>query len=104
MLQAQHKADIILHSGQVISEADHNIREAVAVRGEVIQAVGSDQEVLALAGPGTTIVNFRSHAVIPGMIDAHAHMDREGLKRLCSSLQGAASIADILAIVEQQVA
>ncbi|MDP6228314.1 MAG: amidohydrolase, partial [Dehalococcoidia bacterium] len=94
----------ILHSGQVIPAADHNIREAVAIKGEVIQAVGSNRDVLALAGPSTTTVNLRGRTVIPGIIDAHAHMDREGLKHVCPSLQGAASIADILAIVEQQVA
>jgi len=104
LLQTEHKADIILHSGRVIPAADDNIQEAVAVRGEVIQAVGSNREVLALAGPNTTSVNLRGRTVIPGIIDAHAHMDREGLKQLCPSLQGAATIAGILAIVEQQVA
>jgi predicted amidohydrolase YtcJ len=42
--------------------------------------------------------------VIPGIIGIHAHMDREGLKRMYPSLQGTRSIAGILAIIEREVA
>ena len=33
--------------------------------------------------------------MIPGLVDAHAHMDREGLKLIYPSLAGCRSIADI---------
>src|SRR5207253_1806683 len=39
-------------------------------------------------------------AVMPGLIDAHAHMDREGLKSICPSLAGARSIDDVLQRIE----
>jgi len=99
------KAEIILHGGKVLT-ASHNdsIEQAVAIRGELLQAVGSDQDVLALAGPNTRTINLQGRTVIPGIIDIHAHMDREGLKRIYPSLEGATSISDILGIIEQQVA
>ena len=103
--QGQRSADIILHNGQVLTvDASDSIQQAVAVRGETIQAVGSDGDVLALGGPDTTTINLRGHTVIPGIIDIHAHMDREGLKGICPSLEGVRSIADILAVVRRQVA
>ena len=99
------KADIILHRGKVLTvRNDDSIEQAVAIRGESIQAVGNDQDVLALAGPDTKTVDLQGRTVIPGIIDIHAHMDREGLKRIFPSLEGATSISEILGIIEQQVA
>ena len=101
----QGKADIILHGGKVLTCChDDSIEQAVAIRGELVQAVGSDQDVLALAGPNTRTINLQGRTVIPGIIDIHAHMDREGLKRIYPSLEGATSISDILGIVETLVA
>ena len=99
------KADIILHAGKVLTVgADDTIEQAVAIRGELVQAVGSDQDVLALAGPNTKTIDLQGRTVIPGIIDIHAHMDREGLKRIDPYLEKATSISEILGIIEQQVA
>ena len=73
-----------------------SVRQAVAVTGERIAAVGTDAEILALAGPKSTIVELRGHTLIPGIIDAHAHMEREGLKRMRVSLAGLRSVGAIL--------
>jgi predicted amidohydrolase YtcJ len=64
-------------------------------------AVGSNRDVLALAGPETVNIDLRGRTCIPGIIDIHAHMDREGLKRIYPSLEGAKSIEDILAVIRE---
>lgn len=46
---------------------------AVAVRGERILAVGKPDEVLARAGSDSTVIDARSKAILPGLIDSHAH-------------------------------
>jgi predicted amidohydrolase YtcJ len=98
------KADVILHAGKVLTVGPGDIIEqAVAVRGDSIQAVGGDQDVLALAGPDTKMIDLRGRTIIPGIIDIHAHMDREGLKRINPSLEGAKSITEVLAIIEREV-
>ncbi len=103
--QESDKADIILYGGKVLTVSnDDSIEQAVAIKGELVQAVGSDQDVLALAGPDTKTINLGGRTVIPGIIDIHAHMDREGLKRIYPSLEGATSIPEILGLIEQQVA
>src|SRR5262249_7039559 len=41
------------------------------------------------------VVDLKRRAVVPGLIDGHAHMDREGLKLICPALGPARSIRDI---------
>ena len=47
--------------------------EAVAVRGETIAAAGSRDDVLALRGEATRVVELGERALLPGFIDAHGH-------------------------------
>ena len=99
------KADIIFHAGKVLTvDSGDSVEQAVAIRGESVQAVGSDQGVLGLAGPNTKTIDLQGRTVIPGIIDIHAHMDREGLKRIYPSLEGAVSIPEVLELIKQQVA
>ena len=103
--QESDKADIILYGGKVLTVSnDDSIEHAVAIKGDLVQAAGSDQDVLALAGPHTKTIDLKGRTVIPGIIDIHAHMDREGLKRIYPSLEGASSIPEILGLIEEQVA
>jgi predicted amidohydrolase YtcJ len=91
-------ADLIVTRGKVVTvDRRFAIAEAVAAKGERIIAVGGAAEVGALAGPSTKIIDAKGRAVIPGLIDAHAHLDREGLKSVFPSLAGCRSIADVQA-------
>ena len=90
-------ADLIVTNGKVITvDGGFSLASAVAVRGERIVAVGGADEIAALAGPDTRIVDAAGRAVIPGLIDGHAHMDREGLKPVFPSLAGCHGIDDVL--------
>jgi predicted amidohydrolase YtcJ len=46
-------------------------------------------------GPATRVVDLKGRAVIPGITDGHAHMDREGLRNIFPSLGRVGSIRDI---------
>jgi predicted amidohydrolase YtcJ len=72
---------------------------AFAVRDGRFVAVGSEAEVLALAGPRTQRFRAGGRTVVPGLIDAHAHLDREGLRRWYPSLAACRSIADVQRVV-----
>jgi len=89
--------DLIVTNGKIATvDPSNRIAEAVACKGARIVAVGGAAEVSALAGPGTRIVDADGRAVIPGLMDGHAHMDREGLKEVFPSLEGCRSVDDVL--------
>src|SRR6516165_1912662 len=70
----QDVPDLILANGKIFSaDPPRKWAEAVAVRGERITAIGSSQEVLALAGPSTRKIDLRGRIMIPGINDAHQH-------------------------------
>src|SRR3989338_7257252 len=80
-------ADLVLYGGTILT-LDRSARVA---------------EMLALAGPAARRVDLAGRTVVPGLIDAHAHLDREGLKALGPSLGGARSIDDVLQKIEALV-
>ncbi|TCT04381.1 amidohydrolase [Aquabacter spiritensis] len=95
-MSAASPADLILHNGRILTfDAADRIVDTLAVGGGRILAAGSYEEAAAFAGPSTRILDLGGAAVMPGLVDGHAHMDREGLKRVYPSLEGARSIADI---------
>ena len=94
-------ADLVLTGGKILTlDPQGRTVRALAVRGERIAALGTDDEVVRLVGPATRRIDLRGRLAVPGLCDGHAHMDREGLKLRWPSLAGARSIDDILQIVE----
>jgi len=78
--------------------------EAIAVEGDRITAVGSNAAVRALADARTEFTDLRGATVLPGLIDAHAHMSGFGsfaLGRLDFSL--ARSYDDVVRAVAAAV-
>jgi hypothetical protein len=52
----------------------------------------------------TRVIDLAGATVVPGLVDAHAHLDREGLKSISPSLAGCRSIADIQARIRRLAA
>ncbi|AEI83059.1 metallo-dependent Hydrolase (plasmid) [Cupriavidus necator N-1] len=77
--QAVAHADRILVNGTVLTmDAADGIAQAIAIRGDKIAAVGTNQEVRRLAGQHTEVVDLGGRTVIPGLIDTHIHAIRGG--------------------------
>ena len=71
--------DIVLTNGKIITvDAQFSVAQAIAVRGDRIVAVGSNQDINRLAGPNTRRIDLRGRSVVPGLIDNHAHFQEEG--------------------------
>jgi predicted amidohydrolase YtcJ len=67
-------ADLILLHGRIHTEdAKRSIAQSLAVRGNTIIAVGTDQEVSAHSALGTRTIDLGGKVVLPGIIDAHTH-------------------------------
>lgn len=67
-------ADLIVTGANIITmNPDQPRAEALAVRGEYLLAVGSDDEILQFATASTKRIDGRTMTVTPGFIDAHSH-------------------------------
>ena len=93
-----HEADTILAGGRIITvDAAFSIADSIAIADGRVLAVGTRAEIDAHRGPATVVHDLAGRAVLPGLIDGHAHMDREGLKAIFPSLGRVRCIADIQA-------
>jgi len=100
---AAQTADFIIENANIytVNPGQPKAR-SLAVKADKIVAVGND--LSSLAGPQTRRINLHGATVIPGLIDAHAHL--RGLGGLLESrdLRHVATIAEIAAYVQQQAA
>jgi predicted amidohydrolase YtcJ len=95
---------LVLRNGKIITiNARFEIAQAIAVSGGRIDAVGSDADIAPLIDATAQVIDLNGRAVIPGLIDAHAHMDREGLKEALPSMAGVRSIDDVLRRIDALV-
>lgn len=89
-------ADTILTNARVITvDANFRVADAVAIAGDRILAVGTGPHVDQYASADTKVIDLGGQTVMPGLIDGHAHMDREGLKGVFPMLGRVRSIKDI---------
>lgn len=74
--------------------------QAVAWRDGKLLAVGSKAEVLRAAGPGAVVEEFPGATIVPGLVDAHAHLAGLGRALSIVSLLDAKDEADAVARVQ----
>lgn len=65
--------------------------DAVAVRGETIEAVGSEAEIRQLIGDRTEVIDAGGGLVTPGFIDTHVHFQVGGFQLSSVQLRDAAT-------------
>ena len=95
-ISSAEPADLILKNAKVITvDPRFTIAQAVAIAGERILAVATDAAMTAHTAPWTRVLDLKGKTIIPGLIDGHAHMDREGLRNVFPSLGPVRSIRDI---------
>jgi predicted amidohydrolase YtcJ len=89
-------ADLVLTNGKIITvDRAFTVADSIAIAGDRIAAVGSAAAMAAVTAPATRIIDLAGKTVVPGLIDGHAHMDREGLKSVFPPLGPVRSIRDI---------
>ncbi len=67
-------ADVVLRGGVIHTVSREQPKaEAVAVTGDEIVFVGSNEDVAAYIGDATTVIELQGRLVLPGIVDAHLH-------------------------------
>jgi predicted amidohydrolase YtcJ len=88
-------ADLVLAGGTILTMDEEQPRAtALAVKGQRIVAVGTDDEVRGHIGPRTRVVELAGRGVTPGLVDSHAHLYGLGRSLEDVSLRGAPSAAE----------
>ena len=84
---AEDNADHIWSGGPILTMCDAAMRaEAVAEKGGKIIAVGSKDDVMALKGSDTKMIDLAGRTMLPGFFDAHGHVFLGGLQGLSANL------------------
>jgi predicted amidohydrolase YtcJ len=74
--------DIVMYNGNIITVDDEfSIAEAVAVKDTRITGVGTNTDMKSLAGENTKLLDLKGATVLPGINDAHCHLNGFGLER-----------------------
>ena len=106
LARAQPPPELILFHGRIITVDSHDsIAQGVAIRDGRIIAIGTDRDVLRLAGAATRRIDLRGRTATPGLIDSHAHIADAGVEQLYHvHLSDAASVAEVIRRVQAGIA
>ncbi|MEG0383255.1 MAG: amidohydrolase [Solibacillus sp.] len=99
-------ATVVFLNGEVIT-VDNNdaVKQAIAISGNKIIAVGSTVEIEQLIDSNTKVIDLNGKTLMPGLIDAHLHLVPYGVNQLSISCKDPAilSIEDLLTAISERV-
>ena len=108
-LPAPPDHQVFINGDVLTMDASSRIVEAVSVRGERIEAVGSTDEIMALVSNKTEVVDLRGRTLMPGFIDAHGHFPGSGMSVIAADLTSPPvgnkqSMEEVLAALKERAA
>jgi predicted amidohydrolase YtcJ len=101
---AAGSADLVLVNAAVYTASESMPRaQAVAVAGDRIAAVGSNESIEAWIGPRTRVIDATGLTVTPGFIESHGHLMGIGWSQKYLDLSGAGSYGEMIDLVAEAV-
>lgn len=92
-------ADLVILNGRIFDGRVRTSDTAVAVAGERIVSVGSDERVRELIAGHTRVIDAAGGLIHPGFVDAHVHAVFAGVERLSVDLTPAQSVEETLDLI-----
>ncbi|MDP9204760.1 MAG: amidohydrolase [Gemmatimonadota bacterium] len=97
VIGAQAPADLVLVNGTIYTvDNAHPVASALAVARGRIFFVGSNAEARALANRSTRVIDLDGATVVPGIVDAHAHLLGLGNTLRRVNLAGSTSYDEVI--------
>jgi len=97
-------ATLVLRNGKIVTvDASLPEAQAVAIRGDRIVAVGTDQAIRPYVGPATQVIDLRGQLAIPGLIESHGHFMGFGQSKLTLDLMDVKDWNEIVSMVAAAV-
>jgi len=95
-------ADRILTNGNIVTvDAETPHAEALAIVGDRIVAVGTNDEIADYVGETTEVIDLEGQTAIPGFIEGHGHYTSFGGSLMTLDFRHARSFADIVAMIAE---
>ncbi|HXV65427.1 MAG TPA: amidohydrolase family protein, partial [Vicinamibacteria bacterium] len=102
--EEQPPADLVLRGGKVVTVDDARPEaEAVAVKDGRVLAVGSNDEIEGLIGPGTEVIELDGNLALPGFIEGHGHFMSLGNAKMILDLTRVEDWNEIVTMVGDAV-
>ena len=93
-------ADLVLRNGSIATvDEGRPVAQAIAIRGDRIAAVGSENDIKPHMGASTRVIDLHGGLAVPGFIESHAHLGGIGEAKMQLELMGAQSWDEIVALV-----
>jgi len=100
----QKSADLVLMNGKIVTMDESNPEaQALAAKGDVIVAVGSDKEINAYVSSSTRVIDLEGKLTIPGFIDGHGHFMSLGQAKMRLDLTKVKNWDEVVAMVAEAV-
>ena len=97
-------ANLVLLEGKVLTmNPDQPNADAIAVKGNRIIEVGTNEAVSKLIGKDTTVIRLEGRTVVPGFIDTHIHVCDFGKLLTWLNLENVASIKEMQSCLSQHI-
>jgi predicted amidohydrolase YtcJ len=94
-------ADLILHNGKVVTvDKKFGVQQAIAVQGNHILRVGSNEDVLKTKGERTILFDLKGQTVLPGLIDSHVHPNSACMHEFDHTIPEMETIDDVLTYIK----
>ncbi|HRJ15333.1 MAG TPA: amidohydrolase, partial [Saprospiraceae bacterium] len=101
--QPAETADLILINGNIYTvDSLQMSAQAIAVKGERILKVGSNEDIQQLKGDSTQVIDLEGKFLMPGFIEGHGHYAGLGSSLMNLNFLKSKSWDDIVKLVEQR--
>jgi len=101
-LQKSKKADLVLMNGKIVTvdEAKPEV-QALAVSGDRVIAVGSNEEIKPYITQKTEVINLEGKLAIPGFIDGHGHFTGLGRSKMVLNFMEVKGWDEVVAMTKE---
>jgi len=97
---AVEPATLVLRNGKIVTvDAAMPEAQAIAVRGDRIAAVGTNDAIQRYIGPATQVIDLNGQLAIPGLVESHGHFMGLGQSKMTLDLMDAKDWDEIVSMV-----
>jgi predicted amidohydrolase YtcJ len=97
---AVEPATMVLRNGKIVTvDAAMPEAQAIAVRGDRIVAVGTNDAIQRYVSPATQVIDLRGQLAIPGLVESHGHFMGLGQSKMTLDLMDVKDWSEIVSMV-----